>query len=86
MVEELASMQYYGTYFFIRRHDETIEDTETLFNNTHLYLQFKFRGMHISKKCLSFQKYSRYFQYLIYHVMVPDGQGRKLCLFPCDPY
>ena len=35
MLEELASMQDYGTDFVIRRHDETIEDTETLFNNTH---------------------------------------------------
>ena len=35
MVEELESMQDYGTSVFIRRHDETIEDAETLFNNTH---------------------------------------------------
>ena len=35
MLEELASMQDYGTEFVIRRHDENIEDTETLLNNTH---------------------------------------------------
>ena len=47
MVKKLASMQEYGTDFVIRRHNEIIEDTEIIFNNTQPFSQFKFRGMNI---------------------------------------
>ena len=76
MVEELSATQEQGTAFVIRRHNETSDDTETLYRNMHPSLNFKFMAI-----IASFTKTS-------YFKLRKDAYRTrtKLCLRSSAPY